>query len=213
MSSSSKEDWRVPDKFLYSFEERYGYSMILADITSNRGLEVLEPAIRENPEIALRRGCGGELPLHLAVEAGASVEVLQLLIGVAPLAAIVQTSVGNSPLHMVTDKTSLEALQVLLAAGPQAAAIPNRNRQYALHCAIMQNASEEVISAILAAAPQAAQEMDERRRQPLSLLLQRYGEKTPCHMVQALLAAAPDSVFGRDMSWVLTTSLCSVQGS
>ena len=68
-----------------------------------RQLEILRIMLDESPESVSHRDTAGNLPLHLAITHGASLEVVEAIYNVYPTAALLPDNQGNLPVHFARD--------------------------------------------------------------------------------------------------------------
>lgn len=134
------------------------------------------------------------LPLHAAIEAGATAEVVETLLRANPTAARATAREGALPLHYVNAKTSLDVTVALLRMHPAAAAAEDDTGHLPLHWAADTGAAATVVAAILAAHPPAASHLSKEGLLPLSFVC----DVTPVETVAVLLRAYPEGVRVRD---------------
>ena len=66
-------------------------------------LEILRIMLEECPETVSHRDNAGDLPLHLAINLDASIEVIEAIYNVYPTAALLPDNKGNLPVHFASD--------------------------------------------------------------------------------------------------------------
>jgi hypothetical protein len=167
--------------------------------------------VKSHPDAAKAMTKDHMLPLHLALKAGAPLEVLQLFLAACPEAVKEKDGQSLLPLHWaVQNQATMDIVHVLLAAYPDAAKETDKNQTLPLHFAAQKGASLEVVEALLAAYPEAAKENDKDSKLPLQYAL---GNAATLEVVEALLAAYPEAMKEKDGSSKLPLHYAVVKGA
>jgi len=149
-------------------------------------------------ESAARNNNYGQMPLHMALEKKAPLEVLSRLFASWPNAAAVKTSFGSLPLHYaVRYETPLSFITDLLAAYPQGARETDTYGQVPLHVSLVNKAPLEVLYCLFATWPDAVMVKDSNQYLPLHVAA-RY--ETPLVFIAQLLEAFPQGAQAKVIS-------------
>lgn len=135
---------------------------------------VVELLMELAPAAVMATDDAGRTPLHCAIDAGASEEIVSLLIASDPARCLVKTAPGdyggnsaNTPLHLISSKTPASAVRALLRVAPAAASTANTDECLPLHRAVAAGCSMEVFNVLLDAHLPAVSAKDKLGRFPL----------------------------------------------
>lgn len=161
-------------------------------------LGAVEAILRAWPE-AITVGDGGEfLPLHLAVSAKVSENVVKKLLEAHPGAAK-ETEKGDErlPLHIACEKMATDGtISTLLITNFEGARVADKKGHLPLHYAAEHPTSEFVMGALLMASPDAPRAKANDGSLPLHRAAKR---QAPASVVHALLKAFPDAAKAVDV--------------
>jgi hypothetical protein len=102
---------------------------------SQKDWETALTVILHSPHYTKRRNTGRGMPLHMALYAGAPIEVLIALLEAYPNATKTRNYSNNSPCHYAcTNGTSSEGMKMLLRCNPDAASAMNDRCETPLKC-------------------------------------------------------------------------------
>ena len=152
-----------------------------------------------HPNAAKQPDGSGNLPLILACNKQAPLEVVSALLGAFPAAAEKPGTGGMLPLHVAcASKAPLEVVSALLVAFPAAAEKPDTGGKLPLHLACERKAPPEVVSALLVAFPAAAEKPGMGGKLPLHLACEHNGWPEAVSVVSELLTAFKGASEARD---------------
>lgn len=138
------------------------------------------------------------LPVHVACERNAPVDIVKALIDSYPESIFMKDENGKVPLiHACYRSASIEVVKLLLSRGQEAASLPDLNRRLALHWACEYDAASNVVSALLASYPDASKHVDEYGRVPLHWVC--VSIKCRPQTVQEVTILYPNAVSLRDL--------------
>jgi ankyrin repeat protein len=101
----------------------------------------------------------GELPVHLAVQWGESLDAMELLIRQCPEALLVSNRDGELPLHLVYEgrdesrDRSLDVVRLVVRHGPEALRQTTKDGNLPLHTALQWHAPDDDIRFLVEQGP------------------------------------------------------------
>lgn len=118
----------------------------------------------------------GAYPLHMAIAAGATLSVIEILIAEAPDVLTMGNKYGSTPLHVALDRgADSNMIDLLLSSedGKKAARVPDRiGGNLPIHVAATKGCSVEVAKSLLKAYPNAIHAENGKRKNPLEVALE-----------------------------------------
>lgn len=115
----------------------------------------------------------GAYPLHMAVIAGASVGVLELLIKEAPDVLLLTNKLGETPLHLALQQTRNEdVVELLLRCEPKAIRVRDKHGDLPIHVAARSGCSIHIGKDLLELWPESIHETNGSSLTPMVLAIQ-----------------------------------------
>lgn len=141
-------------------------------VTLNPPASTIETLLEAFPEaISLRESKFQRLPIHLACQHAASLEVLQVLLGFYQLGAEEKDLLGRTPLHYACSNGADEKkIKLLLETYPNGAKCADRDGWLPIHVACHYGASRKVIEMLLKVHPLSLYAFTNRMNTPVTLL-------------------------------------------
>jgi len=152
-------------------------------------IEVLFALYPEASSMVTQRG---HLPLHLAAQSKAKVEVIEALLQLDSSSVKMLNKSNNTPLHDAAKyQASAQVVRLLLDAYNDAVYMGNQYGNFPLHCATAYQASTEVIKLLLEAWPNGASMQNRNKDTPLHYA----AAYTSCEVtIDLLIKAGPSAV-------------------
>lgn len=168
-------------------------------IGSDLPIECVEVLIRANPQSLRTPNRQQRLPLHLAIIAGCSIDLIEMMLDIYPDAISVQDEDGNLPLTFQIITKNYPArryIDMLFSRYPESLLVPNYWGRNALHEAVsvMPNCDNDTIDFILDKAPDTCRRLDSSGLLPLHLAIMGNSLKT----VKQLVALNGNAIYCRD---------------
>lgn len=193
------------------FVKESSFALLAALLRKAPAREVLA-VLEACPEAAAATDNAERIPLHLACEKGAALEVVSALLAAHPAAVRTRDHWGSLSLHLaVQHGCSLEVVQALLAAWPGATRERDGQLRLPVHAACESDAAGDVVQTLVHALSEHARESE--------LIVAGYrlrGAVTraaPAAEVLALLAACPEAAAVRSLSGLLALHLACEKGA
>ena len=135
----------------------YPLAMLLERAAPSATLAPTAALLRACPAAAAKLTPQGDMPLHVAIEAGASDAAVAAVLAVYPLAAVTQGRDGRLPLHVAAAwGRSSRLVAAVLHAHPAAARTPDLHGYVPLHHALLHGAPHNTTLMLLGGRGEAA---------------------------------------------------------
>lgn len=169
------------------------------DNVSSERIRRVQNVLQEYPELCRERGERDRLPLHEAIENGASFEVLQQLVTSFPESLAISDEYGNTPLHRACvyfDNYSFGLQVYKLLLSPEAVRSRNYNRCLPLHIYVdaERELNLEVVTLLVDAYPESVKAVQNDLRMPLHVVLRSQAAQVNLPVITYLAKKCPQAV-------------------
>jgi ankyrin repeat protein len=174
----------------------------------NAPKSVLMSIINADPGSLKARDKYGHIPLHHALEKGASLEVIKLLCDEHPEGIACISNDKSLPLHCALlhdGGVEEEIVEFLLMQNPDAAKAKTHDGWLPLHCAAEFHGSKDIISMLFKANPEGIKEVDDLGMTPLHWAVAKNSSQ---EVVEFLVEEYPDALLTKDKQGQLPLHLC-----